>query len=73
MGGLAERGDLCENSSKLAASANVSHDAIDACVFFFEEALALSQLKQWKVRMSELERHALPVISVIGARQFDLG
>jgi hypothetical protein len=34
---------------------------------------ALSQLKQWKARMSEPERDVLPRIGVIGARQFKQG
>ena len=33
----------------------------------------LSQLKQWKLRMSELEWDELPEISVIGARQYKQG
>jgi hypothetical protein len=41
-------------------------------VFVFEE-VPLPQLKQWKVRMAELERDVLLHTSVIDPRQFRQG
>jgi hypothetical protein len=69
-------------SSGLAASANASNDAIDPCLKAAITApvnqtdaplrrskflSTLSQLKQWKVRISEFDWDELPDISVIGA------